>query len=147
MINLDTKRRSGYIVRFLVTILTAVVIAGFVAAGFSLGLPKYNLPAQYLIRLQGIGRSEFRIRVLGYRTVDVPVPQDGRVLLQIPRLPRACSLQWYGIKLIDRSPRNAKKIEIICGKKIVVKLSIKDIESLPLDPSGTRTLDLSQAHR
>jgi hypothetical protein len=80
------------------------------------------------------------LRVVWPHTNSFPVSGSGEALVDIPALPRGCSLVCLGIKLQDGSPYNRKGIEVVRDDRVVCRLSLRQIERLPADSAGRRRL-------
>jgi hypothetical protein len=103
----------------------------------SIGSP----PAQFRLRILN-SSSNSVIRVSWPEAKNFPVSTSGEVVVDVPRLPGSCSLICCGIILRDGSPYNRKVIEVLRDGRLVRKLSLRQLQRLPLDSSGARKLAL-----
>jgi len=118
---------------------TLVVCAGLTGCVYA--LHPYNQPGPERLHLVSKRSGALLIRVEGHD--ETLVPADGRVEINVPRLPRGCSVYLFGlIKMGDGSPERVRAIQVVRDEKVVRKLSLDDIHNLPLEPDGYRTLKL-----
>jgi hypothetical protein len=104
-------------------------------------LHAYNQPGPERLHLVSKRSGTLLIRVEGHD--ETLVPADGRVEINVPRLPRGCSVYLVGIiKMRDGSPERVRAIHVVRDGKVVRKLSLDDIHDLPLEPGGYRKLKL-----
>jgi hypothetical protein len=91
-------------------------------------------PERYVARVNASDAPEF------------PVASDGRVTIDVPRLPRACSVYIFGrIRISDGvKPLTTKSVQLLDGGKIVARLSLEEIAKLPSDASGYHILKMKQ---
>jgi len=125
----------------LVWVLIGVAIVAL-AVGLNLGLPPYNAPSTHNLVLNVNGHRTYKIQVQSTMLIDFPVSKDGRVTVDIPVLPRSCSWRWFGLTIVDRSPYGRRVIQVVCDGKVMRRLSIRELEKLPLDESGAHKLKL-----
>ena len=118
------------------------MVVVLLAVGLNLGLPAFNTPSSHKLVLNVNYQQEYKIEVQSTAPIVFPVAKDGHVTVDVPVLPRSCSWRWFGLTIIDRSPYNRKLIYVVCEGKVVRRLSIRELEQLPLDESGTRKLNL-----
>jgi len=72
---------------------------------------------------------------------DYPVPADGRVIVDVPRLERGCATYLFGVlKVKDSSPYDVPAIHLKKHEHAVRRLSLHDLAKLPLDEEGYRLL-------
>jgi len=102
-------------------------------------LQAYNRPGPEKLHIVTTRPGEYRVRIENHG--ETPVPPDGRVVLEIPTLPRGCSPYLFGfIKLGDGRPERLRAIQVVRDGKVIRKLSLVDIHDLPLDGDGYRLL-------
>lgn len=66
---------------------------------------------------------------------------DGRVVFDVPRLPRGCDVYLFGvIKTSDGSPECNPAIHVLRGDKVLLRLSLQQLAQLPLDAEGYHIL-------
>jgi len=97
-------------------------------------LRPYNEPSRETLWVISSTPSSYRVKINNHTTV--PVPRDGRVAFDVPRLTRGCATYFLGIKVKDASPYDLPAIEIIEGERTVKRLSLNDIRKLPRDEQG-----------
>jgi hypothetical protein len=125
----------------ILAILVAVIATLFFGTNYA--MERGSLPAQYRIMLSSDSPTNCVIRVTWWtRTNEFFVSKDGEVLVDVPALPHGCSLVCLGIRLSDISPRNKQIIDVVRDGRIVRRLSLRQLEQLPSDASGTRRLSL-----
>jgi hypothetical protein len=49
---------------------------------------------------------------------------------------------WFGIAIRDGSPKSLKAIHILRDGRVIRRLSLRQLERLPLDASGARQVNL-----
>ena len=123
-------------------LLLAAASAFFLMCGTIRALPKNNLPAQYRLALGAGKAGAYAIRVVSSQTNEFPISPTGEVTIAVPALGRSCSLVCWGITLQDGSPFNRKVFELVRDGHVVRRLSLRQLEALPLDSSGARKLVL-----
>lgn len=128
--------------RWLITFSVFIAVAALVLFGTVRALPKYNIPAQYRLLVLGSTPGSCVVRVIGSQTNEFPVAQSGEVTIDVPRLPRSCSWVWFGLTISDGSPSSLKAIHVLRDGRVVRQLSLRQIERLPLDATGTRQVRL-----
>jgi hypothetical protein len=128
------------------------MLASLIALGFAIlsscayRLPVSNIPSQQHLMIVARSPSRYVVRVKAYDAAEFPVYSDGRVTIDVPRLPRAC-----GVYLFDRirisggvKPLTTKSVQLLDGGNIVARLSLAEIAKLPSDPSGYHILKLNK---
>ena len=104
-------------------------------------LRPYNTPSQQKLDVQASSPTNCVIRVANEQTF--PVAADGRVTFDVPRLPRGCDTYLLGVvKIGDGSPENVQAIHVLRDGKIIRKLSLIQIGTLPTDAEGYHILVL-----
>lgn len=99
----------------------------------------FNQLAEEKIRIVSATPQLYTIQV---RDSSVyPVPADGRVILNIPRLERGHASYLLGfIKTCESSPYNVRAIAVKMEKNIVRRLSLNDLAGMPVDAEGYRLI-------
>ena len=129
--------------RFLALVVVLLVVATLVIFGAALALPAYNIPGQYRLHVATKSPEEYVVCVAAMTsTNDFPVSPDGAVTLDVPRLPRSCSWMFFGFSITDGSPKSLKAIHIMRDGRVIRRLSLRQIEALPLDSRGARQIRL-----
>ena len=117
-----------------VLVLIALVLAGCVRA-----LRPYNQPSKEKLRLDSPNAWEYAVQVADQPSLAVPA--DGRVVVDVPRLERGCATYLFGVvKVSDSSPCDLKAIQLKKGGRVVARLSLHDLEKLPVDEQGFRVV-------
>ena len=82
--------------------------------------------------------ERYVVRVKAANIADFPVGSDGRVIIDVPPLARACNVYLFDLIRISGGvkPFNTKSVHLIDGGKTAAKLSLADIAKLPSDASG-----------
>jgi len=119
-----------------------VVIAIAVCAGLIRAYPTGNTPRTYNLLIETKEPRGLSVEVLSDRTLAFAVDDAGRVALQVPSLPRTCSWQWFGLKIVDGSPKTRKLIRVVRNGTAVRRLSIAQLEGIQPSPDGTIKLRL-----
>lgn len=111
------------------------------SAGCTYALQAYNRPGPEKLQIITTRTGQHVIRIENHG--DTPVGGDGRVVLDVPTLPRGCSPYLFGlIKLGDGSPERLSAIHVLHDGKVVRKLSLTAIHALPIDDDGYRIVTL-----
>ena len=124
------------LLRMLVSVLLLLL-----SMGCTYALQAYNRPGPEKLQIitTRTGQHVVRIENRG----DTPVGADGRVVVDVPTLPRGCSPYLFGvIKIGDGSPEGLSAIHVLRDGKVVRKLSLKEIHALPMDDDGYRIVKL-----
>jgi hypothetical protein len=104
-------------------------------------LRAYNTPSQQKLLVQTAAPTNCAVRVADAETFAVGA--DGRVVFDVPRLPRGCDVHLFGfIKVGDGSPESVPAIHVLREGRVVRKLSLKKLGKLPLDKEGYHILVL-----
>jgi hypothetical protein len=124
---------------------SALVISSLVfllfLSGCVLALRPYNTPSEQKLHVQTAAPTNCIVRVAD--TSSFSVPEDGRVVFDVPRLQRGCDAYLFGvIKVRDGSPESVPAIHVLRGEKIVRKLSLQKLGKLPVDAEGYHILVL-----
>lgn len=78
--------------------------------------------------------------MVGSETNNFPVARDGQVTIDVPPLPLTCSSICVGFTIRDGSPNSLKAIHILRDGGGVRRLSLREVEKLPLDGAGGREI-------
>jgi hypothetical protein len=125
--------RSALVISILFSL---VLMTGCVSA-----LRPYNTPSQQKLHVQAASPTNCVVRVA--ETETFAVAADGRVVFDVPRLPRGCDTYLFGvIKIGDGNPENVPAIHVLRSGKVVRKLSLQKLEELPVDAEGYHILVL-----
>ena len=104
-------------------------------------MEKGSPAAQYKVHVAGTS-TNCAIRVTWPITNEFSVSKTGEAVIDVPALPHGCGLVCLGIRLTDGSPRSQKIIDVLQGGSVVRRLSLRELDRLPLDNSGARKLRL-----
>jgi len=122
----------------LVTLAAVALIALFgMIQAMEIGSP----PMQYRVVLSG-SSTNYGIRVTWPITNEFALSKTGEAVIEIPALRGGCSLICLGIKLTDGSPRSRKVIDMLRGRSVIRRLSLRELDRLPSDSSGARKMEL-----
>ena len=72
-------------------------------------------------------------------TQDYPVASDGRVTFDVPQLPRGCATYFLGVKVSDSRSEDVQAIHLLRDGAVVRRLSLAQIDKLPVDAEGYHT--------
>ena len=118
-----------------------VVAAALCVSGCVHALHAYNTPGQEKLHVVTARDGQYVVRIEDH--TETVVPPDGRVLVDVPTLPRGCSVYFFGfIKVSDGSPEGVRAIQVLRDGKVVRRLSLRTIHELPLDSDGYRVVKL-----
>jgi hypothetical protein len=122
--------------------LPGLIAIALALCGCAYRLPVSNLPSQQRLKLEAAFPGRYTVRVESIDTREFPVGSDGRVKIDVPTLPRACSVYLFDRIRISRGvqPLTSKSVHVIDRGNIVAKLSLAEIDKLPLDASGYHIL-------
>jgi hypothetical protein len=125
--------------------LSGLIAIALALCGCAYRLPVSNLPSQQLLKPEATFPERYAVRVEALDAREFPVGSDGRVKIDVPMLPRACSVYLFDWIRISRGvqPVTSKSIHVIDPGNIVAKLSLSEIDKLPLDASGYHILKSS----
>jgi hypothetical protein len=117
-----------------------------IQSGCAYRLPVYNQPSEVRLRMVTVSPERYVVRVQAAGIADYPVSSDGRVTIDVPRLPRACSVYLLGLIRISGGlkPLTTKSVHLLDGAKTKATLSLADIAKLPSDASGYQVLTLKR---
>ena len=97
-----------------------------------------NPPSQEKLRVVSANAEKYTITV-GEKSV-YPVPPDGRVTMEIPRLPSGDATYLVGVKVASASSYDVPAIHLNKDGQTVRKMSLNDLAKLPVDEQGYRVL-------
>jgi hypothetical protein len=122
-----------------------MIALGFaVLSGCAYRLPVLNIPSEQRLMIVAKSPERYVVRVNASDSEEFPVGSDGRVTIDVPRLPRTCSVYLFDRIRISRGvePSRTKAIELLDNDNIAAKLSLGEIAKLPMDASGYHILEL-----
>jgi hypothetical protein len=131
--------------------LAAAVFIGFGGslslAGCAYALQPVVRPSQYRLKIAALAPTSYSIRLRVGEPREYRVPENGRVILDVPAYRPACKIYIFGpIKLGGgASPLTAKTVDVGIGGKVLRQLSLKQIATLPVDVDGYRVLAVRAA--
>jgi hypothetical protein len=124
------------VARIVIVVAVALSLSGCVQA-----LHAYNTPGQEKLHVVIARSGQYAVRIQDH--TESVVPPDGRVLVDVPALPRGCSVYLFGcIKLRDGSPERVRAIQVLRDGKVVRRLSLRTLHDLPIDSDGYRVVKL-----
>lgn len=115
---------------------SAVLVVALAASGCALALPAYNRPFAEKIVVVATDPSSFGIQIEDSGHEPIPVPGDGRLVLEFPVLPRECSTYLLGVRIKDRSVEARKIIHLVRDGHVVERLSVSQLRRRPVDELG-----------
>lgn len=123
-----------------------VVLASAVLSSCAYRLPVSNVPSQQRLMIVARSPERYVVRVQASDVAEFPVATDGRVTVDVPRLPRSCDVYLFDRIRISRGvkPLTAKSLHVIDSGNIAAKLSLAEIAKLPSDASGYHILKLKR---
>jgi len=127
--------------------LSGLIALGYaVLSGCSYRLPVSNLPSQQRLMIVARSPERYVVRVKAHQNAEFPVASDGRVTINVPRLPRACSVYLFDWVRISGGvkPFTTKSVQLLDSGNIAAKLSLTEILKLPLDASGYHILEIKK---
>ena len=129
--------------RAALTMLVVFASVGFVLLlGTVRAMEKGSPPLQYRLVLSPSRTNGCTVRVTWPRAKEFTMSANGEVVVEVPPLPRACSLVCWGVTLQDGSPYSRKIIEVLSDGRVVRQLSLRQLEQLQSDRRGARRLHL-----
>jgi hypothetical protein len=126
----------------LATVAVFVGVAAALLFGTVRAMDKGSPPAQYRIKIGADQPTNCTIRVTWPHTKEFSFSTSGEAVVDVPALPHGCSYVCLGIRLCDGSPYSRKIIQLVRGGQIVRHMSLREVDELPADASGTRRLSL-----
>jgi hypothetical protein len=134
-----TDRRSSRFIGAHQALLVFTLFLVSLVCGCVHALHPYNEPSKQKLCIQSARPQDYTIRVADQ--TDYPVPDDGRVIVDIPRLERGCATYLFGaIKIKDSSPYDVPAIQVKKGNRTIGKWSLNDLAKVPLDSNGYHLL-------
>ena len=133
--------------RFIRRKLPGLIALGFaVLSGCAYRLPVSNVPSQQHLMIIARSPERYVVRVKASDTAEFPVASDGRVAIDVPRLPRACSVYLFDRIRISGGvkPLTAKSVQLFDSGNIAARLSLAEIAKLPSDASGYHILKMKK---
>jgi hypothetical protein len=115
-------------------------------SGCAYRLPVSNLPSEQRLMIVARSPERYVVRVKAPDSAEFPVASDGRVTIDVPRLPRADSVYLFDwIKISSGvQPLTAEAIELVDSGHIAAKFSLAEIAKLPADASGYHIFKIRQ---
>jgi hypothetical protein len=133
--------------RFIRCELSGLIALGFAfVSGCAYRLPVSNLPSQQRLMIVARSPERYVVHVKASDTAEFPVSRDGRVTIDVPRLPRASSVYLFNLIRINGGvkPLTSKSVQLLDSGYIATKLSLAEIEKLPSDASGYHILKMKK---
>ena len=119
------------------------IALSFFLSGCIYALRPYNIPSQRKLLVRSSAPTNYVVRVA--EAQEFPVASDGRVSFDVPLLPRGCDVYLFGaVKIHHGAPESLSAIHLLRDGKVVRKLSITQIDQLPLSTDGYRMLHLEE---
>ena len=107
-------------------------------SGCTKALLMSNASAQEKVKVSSPNTREYRI-VIADSTV-YSIPDDGQVIIEIPRLPSGCATYAFGVRVANTSSYDVPTIRLEKGGSIVRRLSLNELAKLPMDGEGYHIL-------
>lgn len=129
----------------IIPILTVIALAGFLS-GCAVACGGSRYPSPQELHVTTDYPASYTIRVLAHEPIDTPVPQDGRVAVDVPIFSRQCRQYLFGVVPLTPT-RHIERERVICvlrGDRVVQRLSATDIAKLPADAEGYHILRIQQ---
>ena len=102
-----------------------------------------NLPSEQKLRLHTNSPERYKVRVAAEQPADYPVARDGRVSIHVPNLGLGCGSRLFDVvPVYDKSPAATQAIHLVKDETVVLKLSLKQLDRLPLDKEGFHVIKL-----
>jgi hypothetical protein len=121
------------VMRHVPSILSTIVVLFLTGCVYT--LRPYNTPSQQKIRVQVSVPTNCSVRVTDSQ--DFPLAADGRVIFNVPRLPRGDAVYLFGaVKIRDGKPEDVPAIHLMQDGKIVRNFSLTQLDKLPVDADG-----------
>jgi hypothetical protein len=126
--------------------LGVIALASIVLSACAYRLPVSNAPAQWHLLIVATSPERYVVRVHADHVAEFPVASDGRVTIDVPRLPRACSTYLFNRIRISGGlqPLTEKSVHLIDSGNLKTRLSLGEIAKLPSDASGYHILSLQK---
>jgi hypothetical protein len=115
-----------------------------ILSGCAFVLPVANMPSRQHLMLISRSPERYVARVKASNGAEFPVASDGRVTIDVPHLPQACSVYLFDRIRISGGvkPLTTKSVQLLDGGKVVARLSLEEIAKLPFDASGYHSLKM-----
>jgi hypothetical protein len=115
-------------------------------SGCAYRLPVSNFPSQQHLMIVARSPNRYVVRVKASDTAEFPVSSNGRVTIDVPRLPRACSVYLFDRIRISGGvkPLTTKSVQLLDSGNIAARLSLTEIAQLPSDLLGYHILKLKK---
>jgi len=112
----------------------ATALGSAVLSGCAFRLPVFNVPSQQRLVIVGRSPERYVVCVQASEIGEFPVAADGRVTIDVPRLPRACSVYLFDRIRISRGvqPFTTKAIHLIGSGNLLAKRISPNCPSTPL---------------
>ena len=110
-------------------------------SGCAYALAMRNRETQVKLRLDGASTAQCRLQLGDDRVVVHHSDESGRVEFVVPPMQSGCRVYLFGVlKVADHSAAARRVLHVCTEDRIVSRLSLQDIERLPLDDDGYRVL-------
>jgi hypothetical protein len=124
----------------LIMLALLAVVAGAACFGTIQAMEKGTRPRHYSLHFTASG-TNCVVRVTWPATNTFLISQAGAAIIDIPALPRGCSLICLGVKLRDGSSRSRKVVDVVRGDRVVRRLSVQELDDLSAKGSGNVLLE------
>jgi hypothetical protein len=110
--------------------------------GCAYTLPPRSHQADIKLKVQASQPERHAIRVAAVEPpTDYPVPTDGRVSFTVPPFRQGCSVYLFEfIRIADGKPEHLRIVEVRRGERVLRRLSLTQLASLPEDEAGYRVV-------
>jgi hypothetical protein len=99
----------------------------------------FNRPSQQKLRVLSPSADQYHLEVIG--KTNYPVPVDGRITVDIPRIGHGYALYLFGVlKVKDRPAEDLTAILLTRNQRIVLRLTLNDIYNIQMDKNGYRNI-------
>lgn len=125
------------------TVIVGIALAGVIPflSGCAYCLMARNEPYEARLRLRTRSPQGCRVLVAADDFPSHPVGRDGRVEFTIPPLPTGCEVRLFGrLRVADHGPYGRRVVHVFRDGEVVKRLSIRDIEGLPVGEDGYRVV-------
>jgi hypothetical protein len=99
-----------------------------------------NPPSLQKLRISSPHPEEYKVVVTGGDNYSVP--PNGRVQVQIPRLPSGDATYVLGVKVASASSYDVPALQVNADGRAIRKLSLNDLSKLPVDEEGFHVLTI-----
>src|SRR5579871_3262430 len=115
------------------------------SVGCTYSLPAPSPPSQERVRVLAKSPESYILRLSSGRSLDFPVPQNGKVTLSIPPISRSCIVRFMGMRVSGgHESLNDWTISVNASGKSAKTLTLRQLAKLPTDSEGFRLLSLSE---